>query len=104
MRVICAETPDGNGERRIYDVVPDYLWYWYEMPTGRARRVVVEIPETEPNKALCQELLRTRAHLDAQKRQKHFVDAADNVVARPGWERHRDELEAPRTRRRDQVR
>ena len=90
MKIICAEVPDVKGERYIYDIVPDYRWYWYIMPTGNARRVVIDVEETEDNKELCQDMATTIGAVNIEGVPKYYIDAADNVIPRADWEPHID--------------
>ena len=86
MKIVCDELPDKDGNRRIIAAIPDYRWYWFRMPTGNASYVVVDVPETEPNKTLCHDLLRKVGKEDIANKCKYYVDAADVVKEKPGWE------------------
>ena len=94
MKVLYATDPDGDGEHRIYYVIPDYQWFWFTHSTNRPL-TVLDIPETPPNQELCLDIMKDRLFVDEQGRGKHVIKNGA-VQARPGWKRREEPREVGR--------
>ena len=93
MKVLYDATPDENGEHWIYHIVKDADWFWFTHTTNK-ELIELDIPETPPNQALCQDMMKEHSFSDESGRGKHVVKGGQ-VRGRDGWKRREMPMPVP---------
>ena len=82
--IVYSGVADNDDKNYIYDVIPDYRWYYYKMPTGSAVRQTLHIEDTAPNKAQTLDMIKVRRQTNDKGEPKYHIKAG-TVEAVPDW-------------------